>query len=156
MADSCKRALRSPLQKFFAAIRAAARPVRINGLNGGLLALGNDQGKKVQILSPHFGPEHGLGVLVSSTPGFRVQCGIGYPIASGVIEGACRHLVKDRMERSGMRWTLEGARSMLNVRAAFQSAHWRTFVDWHMKAEITRTHPNQNLLQGYTPPTLAC
>ena len=42
----------------------------------------------------------------------------GYPIASGVIEGACRHLVKDRMERSGMRWTLEGARSMLNVRAA--------------------------------------
>ena len=32
----------------------------------------------------------------------------GYPIASGVIEGACRHLVKDRMERSGMRWTLEG------------------------------------------------
>lgn len=80
----------------------------------------------------------------------------GYPIASGVIEGACRHLVKDRMERSGMRWTLEGARSMLNVRAAFQSAHWRTFVDWHMKTEITRTHPNQNLLQGYTPPTLAC
>jgi len=40
----------------------------------------------------------------------------GYPIASGVIEGACRHLVKDRMERSGMRWTLEGARSMLHAR----------------------------------------
>jgi hypothetical protein len=80
----------------------------------------------------------------------------GYPIASGVIEGACRHLVKDRMERSGMRWTLEGARSMLNVRAAFQSDHWRTFVDWDMKNEIARTHPNQNLLQGYTPQTLAC
>lgn len=31
----------------------------------------------------------------------------GYPIASGVIEGACGHLVKDRMERSGMRWKLE-------------------------------------------------
>lgn len=44
----------------------------------------------------------------------------GYPSASGVIEGACRHLVKDRMEPSGMRWTLEGAHSMLNVRAAFQ------------------------------------
>jgi hypothetical protein len=37
----------------------------------------------------------------------------GYPIAAGVIEGACRHLVKDRMERSGMRWTLEGTRSRL-------------------------------------------
>jgi hypothetical protein len=80
----------------------------------------------------------------------------GYPIASGVIEGACRHLVKDRMERSGMRWTLEGARSMLNVRAAFQSDHWRAFVDWHIKNEITQTHSNRNLLNGYTPPTLAC
>jgi hypothetical protein len=80
----------------------------------------------------------------------------GYPIASGVIEGACRHLVKDRMERSGMRWTLEGARSMLNVRAVFQSDHWRTFVDWHMKNQINRIHPNRNLLHEYSPPTLAC
>jgi len=80
----------------------------------------------------------------------------GYPIASGVIEGACRHLIKDRMERSGMRWTLEGARSMLNIRAAFQSDHWRTFVDWHMENEIKQTHPNQNLIHDYTPPALAC
>ncbi len=80
----------------------------------------------------------------------------GYPIASGVIEGACRHLVKDRMERSGMRWTLEGARSMLNVRAAFQSDHWRTFIDWHIEHEVTQTHPNRHLLQDYTPLTLAC
>jgi len=37
----------------------------------------------------------------------------GYPIGSGVIEGACRHLVKDRMERSGMRWIPSGAQAML-------------------------------------------
>lgn len=80
----------------------------------------------------------------------------GYPIASGVIEGACRHLVKDRMERSGMRWTLEGARSMLNVRAAFQSDHWRSFLTWNMKNEVTRTHPNQSLLNEYSPPVMAC
>lgn len=80
----------------------------------------------------------------------------GYPIATGVIEGACRHLVKDRMERSGMRWTLEGARSMLNVRAAFQSDHWRTYLDWHMKNEVLCTHPNRNLLKDYTPQALAC
>ena len=80
----------------------------------------------------------------------------GYPIASGVIEGACRHLVKDRMERSGMRWTLEGARSMLNVRAAFQSDHWRTFMNWHIEHEVTQTHPNRHLLQDYNPQTLAC
>lgn len=80
----------------------------------------------------------------------------GYPIASGVIEGACRHLVKDRMERSGMRWTLEGARSMLNVRAAFQSDHWRTFMNWHIEHEVNQTHPNRHLLQDYTPQTLPC
>ena len=80
----------------------------------------------------------------------------GYPIASGVIEGACRHLVKDRMERSGMRWTLEGARSMLNVRAVFQSDHWRAFLTWHMTEEVTCTHPNRNCLQEYTPLTMAC
>lgn len=80
----------------------------------------------------------------------------GYPIASGVIEGACRHLVKDRMERSGMRWTLEGARAMLNVRAAFQSDHWRTFLDWYKTNEVARAHPNRNSMANYTPLTLAC
>lgn len=47
---------------------------------------------------------------------------------SGVIEGACRHLVKDRVERSGMRWTLEGALSILHLRAAFQSDHWEAML----------------------------
>ena len=36
-----------------------------------------------------------------------------YPISTGFIEGACRHVIKDRMERSGMRWTIAGAQSML-------------------------------------------
>jgi hypothetical protein len=51
----------------------------------------------------------------------------GYPIATGVIEGACRHLVKDRMERSGMRWTLDGAQAMLNLRALRHSSYWEAF-----------------------------
>ncbi len=34
---------------------------------------------------------------------------VGLPIATGVIEGACRHLVKDRLERTGMRWSASGA-----------------------------------------------
>ena len=41
----------------------------------------------------------------------------GYPIGSGVAEGACRHLVKDRMERTGMRWTVRGAQAKLNLRS---------------------------------------
>jgi hypothetical protein len=80
----------------------------------------------------------------------------GYPIASGVIEGACRHLVKDRMERSGMRWTLEGARSMLHVRAAFQSDYWREFLDSRMATDVEQTHPHRDLLEDYTPSMLAC
>lgn len=80
----------------------------------------------------------------------------GYPIASGVIEGACRHLVKDRMERSGMRWTLEGARSMLNMRAAFQSDHWTRFMQDRMEKEIEKTHSNRSLLKDYQPFNLSC
>ena len=43
----------------------------------------------------------------------------GYPIASGAVEGACRHLVKDRMERAGMHWTVPGAQAMLDVRSIY-------------------------------------
>ena len=48
----------------------------------------------------------------------------GYPIASGVAEGACKHLVKDRMERAGMRWELEGAQAMLSLRAVYLNGLW--------------------------------
>lgn len=80
----------------------------------------------------------------------------GYPIASGVIEGACRHLVKDRMERSGMRWTLEGARSMLNLRAVFQSDHWTTFLRQTKESETCRVHAHRSILSEYEPLTIAC
>ena len=79
----------------------------------------------------------------------------GYPIASGVIEGACGHLVKDRMERSGMRWTQEGARKMLNVRAVFQSSYWETFCQQRITESIREIHPHSNLLVKYQPLTLA-
>jgi hypothetical protein len=64
----------------------------------------------------------------------------GYPIATGVIEGACRHLVKDRMERSGMRWTLAGAQSMLHVRAVFQSSYWEQFQVQRIAREQATLH----------------
>ncbi|WP_342190269.1 ISKra4 family transposase [Stieleria varia] len=80
----------------------------------------------------------------------------GYPIASGVIEGACGHLVKDRMERSGMRWTLEAARSMLNVRAVFQSDYWDKFCKQRVTELSESTHPNRNMVCHYTPLTMAC
>jgi len=79
----------------------------------------------------------------------------GYPIASGVIEGACRHLVKDRMERSGMRWTLEGAMAMLNVRAIHQSTYWDLFHCTRRTNEQNTLHQHRALLKTYRPTQLA-
>jgi hypothetical protein len=78
--------------------------------------------------------------------------GRGYPIATGVIEGACKHLVKDRMERSGMRWTMEGARSMLNLRAAFQSDYWQEYC----KSYVTKNEPTPDTLKWLTNYEPAC
>jgi hypothetical protein len=61
----------------------------------------------------------------------------GYPIGSGVAEGACRHVVKDRMERSGMRWTVEGAQAMLHLRTIYLNGDWDAFIDYRIQAEQT-------------------
>ena len=75
----------------------------------------------------------------------------GYPITTGVIEGACRHLVKDRLERSGMRWTLAGAAAMLNIRAVIASSFWNDFNRRCMTAEQHRLHPNAQLVNHQRP-----
>ena len=46
----------------------------------------------------------------------------GLPIATGMIEGACRHLVKDRLERTGMRSSTEGAQAMLSLRSLLRKS----------------------------------
>ena len=51
----------------------------------------------------------------------------GWPIATGVIEGACRHLVKDRCELSGMRWTIDGAESLLHLRCVHENGDWDAY-----------------------------
>lgn len=75
----------------------------------------------------------------------------GYPIATGVIEGACRYLVKDRMERTGMRWHLENAESMLSVRSVYQSDHTETFHKSRMSTEQASLHPHKSLVDTYEP-----
>ena len=71
-----------------------------------------------------------------------------YPIASGVIEGACRHVVKDRMERSGMNWVIEGAQPMLDLRCVYLSNQWDTFMKSYITTQINNTHPYRNMLEG--------
>jgi hypothetical protein len=64
----------------------------------------------------------------------------GYPIGSGVAEGACRHLVKDRMEQTGMRWTVEGAQAMLHVRALYLNDQWEEFHEHRVEREQGRLY----------------
>ena len=71
----------------------------------------------------------------------------GYPIGSGVAEGACRHLVKDRMERTGMRWRVPGAQAMLNLRAVYINGDWDTFQNHRIKAERCRLYPHLPLVR---------
>ena len=67
----------------------------------------------------------------------------GYPIASGVIEGACRHLVKDRMERAGMHWTAAGAQAMLDLRSVFVSGQWQEYQSYRIALETQRLYPHR-------------
>lgn len=59
----------------------------------------------------------------------------GYPIGSGVVEGGCRHVVKDRMERSGMRWEVEGAQPLLNLRTIKLNEEWDAFYQHRIQTE---------------------
>jgi hypothetical protein len=70
----------------------------------------------------------------------------GYPIGSGVAEGACRHLVKDRMERTGMRWVVPSAQAMLELRAVHASDQWEEFQRYRVEAESRRIYPYQELV----------
>lgn len=67
---------------------------------------------------------------------------LGCPVATGVIEGACRHVIKDRMERAGMRWKVPGAQAMLNLRAIFTNGDWTSFQDFRIGLENEWLYPN--------------
>lgn len=64
----------------------------------------------------------------------------GLPIASGVIEGACRHLVKDRMDLTGSRWRLLGAEAVLKLRSLGSSGDFDQYWQFHLHLELQRNH----------------
>jgi len=65
----------------------------------------------------------------------------GWPIASGPVEGACRNLIKDRMERSGMRWTEEMAEAIVQLRAIYLSGDFDRYWSFHIARDQQRLHP---------------
>ena len=77
---------------------------------------------------------------------------LGFPIATGVIEGACRHLVKDRMDITGAKWRLASAEAVLRLRALRSSKDFDEYWDFHEACEHKRNH--QALYQdSEVPPT---
>jgi len=64
----------------------------------------------------------------------------GLPVATGVIEGACRHLVKDRMAVTGARWSLNGAEAVLRLRALRSSRDFDEYWTFHEAREYERNH----------------
>lgn len=85
----------------------------------------------------------------------------GWPIASGVIEGACRHFVKDRCELSGMRWSLKGAEHLLRLRAVAENDDWEAYHTYRKRQRHERLYdqPYPQLASAellvLTPETLA-
>ena len=64
----------------------------------------------------------------------------GWPIATGIIEGACRHLVKDRMDLTGARWSLEGAEAVLRLRSLRASGDFEDYMVFHNNQERQRNY----------------
>ena len=64
----------------------------------------------------------------------------GWPIATGVIEGACRHLVADRMDITGARWSIDGAETILKLRAVHTNGDFDRYWNYHLNQERQRTH----------------
>lgn len=67
----------------------------------------------------------------------------GLPIATGVIEGACRYVVKDRMDRTGARWSLTGAEAVLRLRALRASKDFDEYWKFHLEQDRLRNHASR-------------
>jgi hypothetical protein len=68
----------------------------------------------------------------------------GLPIATGVIEGACRHLIKDRMDLTGARWRLQRAEAVLRIRSLRSSGDFDDYWTFHQAREHQRNHCSGN------------
>ena len=93
--------------------------------------------------------------LLNHTPYLKYDAYLarGMPIATGVIEGACRHLVKKRMEVAGARWSLAGAEAVLRLRALHCSRDFHAYWSFHEAQEYKRNHQTR-YANGVVPPTV--
>ena len=83
-----------------------------------------------------------LGYLRRNAPflDYTTYLARGLPIATGIIEGACRHLIQDRLGITGARWSLRGAEAMLRLRSLHSSGDWDDYWRFHLKQEAVRNY----------------
>lgn len=116
------------------------------GVIGGLKQMGSKQGlrgaKKKQLAAAVTYLENNRD---SMRYDYYLDC--GYPIGSGVVEGACRHLVKDRMEGTGMRWRTEGTQFMLDLRAVYLNGKWNDFQEYRVQQNGHTLYPYRERMQ---------
>ncbi|MGW4823400.1 hypothetical protein ACWEP4_31690 [Streptomyces sp. NPDC004227] len=103
-----------------------------------------EQQADAEQLSEHkrAGVDRAVGDLRAKLPylGYGIALAEGWPIASSVVEGACRHLVKDRMDITGARWGLAGAEAVLKLRAVVSNGDFEAYGEYHMQREHLRVH----------------
>ncbi|MBC3844610.1 ISKra4 family transposase [Streptacidiphilus sp. 4-A2] len=99
-------------------------------------ALGEDKLKTIEGV---------CGYLENKSPYLRYDAALvdGWPIATGIIEGACRHLVKDRLDITGARWSLAGAEAVLTLRALISNRDFDAYFAWHLTREHQRVHQSR-------------
>jgi hypothetical protein len=94
---------------------------------------------------PAPGLNRAIGYLTAKQPylHYRQALAMGWPIATGVIEGACRHLVKDRLAITGARWSLPGAEAVLLLRTLITNGDFDTYWNYHIQQEHQRVHTSR-------------
>ena len=73
----------------------------------------------------------------------------GYPIGTGIIEGACRYLVKDRMDITGARWGLTGAEAILRLRTLVKNGDFETYWKFYVEQERKRLYEDRFIIPNY-------
>ena len=71
---------------------------------------------------------------------YRTALANGWPIATGIVEGACRHLIQDRMDITGARWGLAGAEAVLKLRALKANGDFEQYWQYHLTQEHAHVH----------------
>src|SRR6266851_2407747 len=74
----------------------------------------------------------------------------GRPIATGMIEGACRFVIEDRFGITGARWSLDGAEIILKLRAVIVNGDLDDYMDYYKARYRTDIH-----LSRYDPDSIA-